>query len=421
MRVDISTHPCFNKDAKNTHGRVHLPVAPRCNVQCNFCDRKFDCVNESRPGVTSTILTPHQALAYYRDIRNKNENISVVGIAGPGDPFANPNETMETLRLIRAEFPDVILCLATNGLNLYPYLDELAELEVSHVTITVNAVDPEIGAKIYSWLRPAKITLRSVEGAKILLEEQLKCIKKMKELGLIVKINSVVVPGINDNHIVEIAKTVSELGADIFNPMAYYNNPGSNFGHIETPSKELIHEIRNESKQYMNLMLHCQRCRSDAIGLISDEMKPEQYSRLVEFSKLQLVPAKDKPNVAVATNEGMLVNQHLGEAEELYIFQDRDGSYELLEKRPLPSAGGGMNRWQEVAETISDCSYLLVSGIGETPKSVLAEHGIEVRTIEGMISEALNGIYKGIDINHMIKRTRTKCGESCTGSGTGCG
>jgi len=421
MKVDISTHPCFNVKAKAKFGRVHLPVAPRCNVQCNFCDRKYDCVNESRPGVTSTILSPHQALAYYRDIREKNENITVVGIAGPGDPFANPNETMETMRLIRDEFPDVILCLATNGLNLYPYLDEIAELEVSHVTITVNAVDPDIGAKIYSWLRPGKSTVRSSEGASILLEEQLKCITKLKELGLIVKINSVVVPGINDHHIIDIAKKVKSLGADIFNPMAYYNNPGSNFGHIETPSKDMIHQIRNEAKEHIDLMLHCQRCRSDAIGLITDEMKPEQYSRLVEFSKLQIVPSKEKPNVAVATNEGVLINQHLGEATELSVFHEKDGVYELLETRDLPSAGGGNNRWEQVADVISDCSYLLVSGVGESPKSVLSEKGIDVRTIEGMISEALEGIYKGVDISHMIKRERTKCGDSCTGTGMGCG
>ena len=28
-----------------------------------------------------------------------------------------------------------------------------AELGVSHVTITINAIDPEIGAKVYAWVR----------------------------------------------------------------------------------------------------------------------------------------------------------------------------------------------------------------------------------------------------------------------------
>ena len=99
------------------------------------------------PGVTSAVLKPKQAIAYLEQVLEAEPRITVAGIAGPGDPFANPKETLETIRLIRRRFPDLLLCLATNGLGLPPYLDELAELQVSHVTLTVNAVDPEIGGQ----------------------------------------------------------------------------------------------------------------------------------------------------------------------------------------------------------------------------------------------------------------------------------
>ncbi len=68
---------------------LHLPVAGACNVQCNFCNRKYDCLNESRPGVISALLTPEQAIAYTKQAVQRMPNISVVGIAGPGDPFAS--------------------------------------------------------------------------------------------------------------------------------------------------------------------------------------------------------------------------------------------------------------------------------------------------------------------------------------------
>ncbi|WP_227625365.1 hypothetical protein [Geofilum rubicundum] len=55
-----AAHPCFDEKARHAHARVHLPVAPNCNIQCNYCNRQFDCVNESRPGVTSTLLKPFQ-------------------------------------------------------------------------------------------------------------------------------------------------------------------------------------------------------------------------------------------------------------------------------------------------------------------------------------------------------------------------
>ncbi len=54
-------HPCYSFDAHQKFARMHLPVVPYCNISCNYCNRKFDCVNESRPGVTSEILTPQAA------------------------------------------------------------------------------------------------------------------------------------------------------------------------------------------------------------------------------------------------------------------------------------------------------------------------------------------------------------------------
>ncbi len=48
----LQNHPCYNKAASANWGRLHLPVAPNCNIQCNYCNRKYDCANENRPGVT---------------------------------------------------------------------------------------------------------------------------------------------------------------------------------------------------------------------------------------------------------------------------------------------------------------------------------------------------------------------------------
>jgi nitrogen fixation protein NifB len=60
---------------------------------------------------------------YLKELNKHIENLSVIGIAGPGDPFANPEETIETMRLVKQEFPEKIFCLSTNGLNLKPYID----------------------------------------------------------------------------------------------------------------------------------------------------------------------------------------------------------------------------------------------------------------------------------------------------------
>ena len=223
---------------KGECGRVHLPVAPKCNIMCNYCNRKYDCVNESRPGVTSAVLKPKQAIAYLEQVLEAEPRITVAGIAGPGDPFANPKETLETIRLIRRRFPDLLLCLATNGLGLPPHLDELAELQVSHVTLTVNAVDPEIGAKIYSWVRDGKVIYRGLAAAEVLLERQLESIRGLKARGITVKINTIIIPGINDHHVQEVAAKMAELGVDILNCMPMYPNADTPFGDVPEPLPE---------------------------------------------------------------------------------------------------------------------------------------------------------------------------------------
>src|ERR1039458_6773600 len=115
MALDILRHPCFSDTARHRFARIHLPVAPDCNIQCNFCKRIYDCANESRPGVTTAVLSPKQALHYLEAVLKKDPRIAVVGIAGPGDPFATPDKTLETLRLVRASHPEMLLCVASNG------------------------------------------------------------------------------------------------------------------------------------------------------------------------------------------------------------------------------------------------------------------------------------------------------------------
>jgi len=61
MQERIAKHPCYSEDAHHHYARMHVAVAPACSIQCNYCNRKYDCANESRPGVVSELLTPEEA------------------------------------------------------------------------------------------------------------------------------------------------------------------------------------------------------------------------------------------------------------------------------------------------------------------------------------------------------------------------
>ncbi len=415
----IAKHPCFDKEAKHTHARVHLPVAPKCNIQCNYCNRKFDCVNESRPGVSSAVLSPYQALEYVKELNTKLKNLSVIGIAGPGDPFANATETMETMRLLKAEFPEKLFCVSTNGLNLEPYIPELAELGVSHVTITINAVDPDITAKIYAWVRDGVTIYRNRQGAEFLLNRQLACIPLLKKHGITVKINSVIVPGINDNHIHEVAKKVKELGADIMNCIPMAPSKDIAFNELPEPDKGMIFKVRTLAGEHMDMMTHCSRCRADAAGLLGQDMD-EAFGMIQEYSRMPMKPAEDRPYVAVATHEGLLVNQHLGEASQLYVYKQTPNGFKFLGERKTPPPGCGDVRWLEVAKLLKDCRALLVSGVGPNPLHLLEMSGLRVIQMTGLIDEGLEAVYLNKQIRTVKKADSFKCGDSCRGTATGC-
>ncbi len=419
---ELSQHPCFNKEVKGRFGRVHLPVAPKCNIKCNYCNRKYDCVNESRPGVTSTVLSPMQAVHYMEQVLEKEPRITVAGIAGPGDPFANPGATLETMREIRKRFPDLILCLATNGLNLAQYVDEIGKIGVSHVTVTINTIDPEIGAKIYGWVRDGKVVYRGQKGASLLLSRQLEAVKSLKALGITVKVNTIVIPGINDRHITSVARKIADLGADLMNCMAMYPNEGTEFESIPEPSKEVMSAIRKEAERYVPQMRHCTRCRTDAVGLLEEDRTEEMRGCLSACSRMPMFPEEERPYVAVATREGVLVNQHLGEASRLQIWGKKEDGYFLVEERITPRPGTGPQRWKDMAALLRDCRAVLTGGIGEAPRTILEESGVRSVEMVGFIEQGLETIYSGKDTRPLKSRRGGGCASGgCKGSGFGCG
>ncbi len=417
---ETKTHPCFDKEAKLKYARVHIPIAPKCNVQCGYCNRKYDCVNESRPGITSSVLSPYQSVNYLRAISAKIKNISTIGIAGPGDAFAEPEKTLEAIKLIKKEFPDKIFCLSTNGLNVLPYIDQLVELNVTHVTITINSIRLETLAKIYKWIQFKKKVYRGEAAAAIILENQTEALIALVKAGITVKINSIIIPGINDKEIVEVAKKVGKLGASTMNCIPLIPAEGSEMENFPKPSRESINIITSEIEQFIKPMTHCARCRADAAGMLGKD-DTEAYKLIHQCASMPVPKANDKPYVAVASYEGIMINKHLGEADEMLIFENSESGYQLIEKRKTPARGNGDLRWIELAKTLSDCSYVLVNGVGARPVEVLQRVGIAVVEMSGLIDNGLDAVYKNKKLKSVLKTSIGKCGDSCGGNGMGCG
>ena len=275
----VKNHPCYSEEAHHHYARMHVAVAPACNIQCNYCNRKYDCANESRPGVVSEKLTPEQAAKKVLAVASTIPQMTVLGIAGPGDPLANPEKTFKTFELIAKTAPDIKLCLSTNGLALPDHVDTIAGFNVDHVTITINMVDPEIGAKIYPWIFCKHKRYTGVEAAKILTDRQLQGLEMLTERGILCKVNSVMIPGINDKHLVEVNRAVKSRGAFLHNIMPLISAPehGTVFGLTgqRGPTAQELKALQDSCEGEMNMMRHCRQCRADAVGLLGEDRSAE--------------------------------------------------------------------------------------------------------------------------------------------------
>ncbi len=386
-------HPCFG-DCGNGFARIHLPVAPKCNIQCNYCVRKFDCPNESRPGVTSTVLTPMEALEKYKAVKEKVPNLTVVGIAGPGDALANFEETKGTLELIREYDKEVTFCLSTNGLMLPNYANELCDLGVSHVTVTMNAADISIGAQIYKYANYNGMKLEGESAAAVLMANQLSGLRMLVARGIICKVNIVAIKGINDAHIPEIVKQVKDIGCFMTNIMPCIQVKGSAFENLPTICNKELNELRNKCSGTMKQMYHCRQCRADAIGTLDQDIS-------IQFAGCNGIKGKDNKaeafyRFAVASKSGIIIDQHFGHAKEFYIYEYRQKNVNFIEKRSIhkycegfEECGDQENKIQQIMKAIEDCDGVIALRTGEAPKKQMESKGIKVISTYDIIEEAI--------------------------------
>jgi nitrogen fixation protein NifB len=413
----VKNHPCYSEEAHHHYARMHVAVAPACNIQCNYCNRKYDCSNESRPGVVSERLTPEQAAKKVLAVASTIPQMTVLGIAGPGDPLANPEKTFKTFELISQTAPDIKLCLSTNGLMLPDHIDTIQRFNVDHVTITINMVDPDVGAKIYPWIYYRKKRYIGREAAEILHERQMMGLEMLTERGILCKVNSVMIPGVNDHHLVEVNKAVKSRGAFLHNIMPLISAPehGTVFGLTgqRGPTAQELKALQDSCEGEMNMMRHCRQCRADAVGLLGEDRSAEfttdkldemevtydaslrqAYQETVETERQAKVAAKSaemtklagvdtdiKVLLAVATKGGGRVNEHFGHVKEFQIYEaSRSGAKFVGHRRVDLYCQGGFGEEMSldtIIRAINDCHAVFVAKIGHCPKDTLSEAGIE--------------------------------------------
>ncbi|GAB3386627.1 nitrogenase cofactor biosynthesis protein NifB [Azotobacter armeniacus] len=447
IREKVHNHPCYSEEAHHYFARMHVAVAPACNIQCHYCNRKYDCANESRPGVVSEVLTPEQAVKKVKAVAANIPQMTVLGIAGPGDPLANPQRTLETFRMLSEQAPDIKLCVSTNGLALPECVEELAKHNIDHVTITINCVDPEIGAKIYPWIYWNNKRIRGKKAAKILIDQQQKGLEMLVARGILVKVNSVMIPGVNDEHLKEVSKIVKAKGAFLHNVMPLIAEPehGTFYGVMgqRSPEPEELQDLQDACAGDMNMMRHCRQCRADAVGMLGEDrgdeftldkiesmeidyeaamvkraaihaaIKEELDEKAAKKARLAGLSVASVQNnttgryrpvlMAVATNGGGLINQHFGHATEFLVYEASPSGVRFIGHRRVDQYCVGNDTCGEKESALAGslralkgCEAVLCSKIGFEPWSDLEAAGIQPNGEHAMepIEEAVMAVYQ---------------------------
>ena len=165
----------------DNHGRemsyLRLAVTDRCNLRCTYC----------MPAEGIAYLPEKKLLSWeemLRIVHVLNQlGIRKVRITG-GEPFVRPG-LMDFLQEL-AKIENLEICLTTNGVLLENHLDSLLNLGIKNVNLSLDSLDS---------VRFFKITRRND------FDQVYRNLMYMIEANFIVKLNAVVMHGMNETDI----------------------------------------------------------------------------------------------------------------------------------------------------------------------------------------------------------------------------
>ncbi|MFW9960747.1 MAG: radical SAM protein [Candidatus Thorarchaeota archaeon] len=261
----IMHHPCFSNNRENLWTRIHLPVAARCNVKCIFCDHNLGAAcHTSKPGYSSHLMTPREAIARVITEHSLEPRLKIVAISGPGEPLAN-DETFVTLKGVHDNLAGVEFCLSTNGTLLVDTLEKICNLNISTISVSMSTQSYDIAAQLYEWAILDGQILKGKEMGREVISRQLNGIRFAADAGIFVKVNTILIPELNDDDIGPLSHRISDAGAQLQNIVPIVSCGKAI--NLKPPLDSELAVARRTASQYIDQFLHCKQCRSDVIGI----------------------------------------------------------------------------------------------------------------------------------------------------------
>ncbi len=169
---------------------LRLSVTDKCNMRCQYCmseDMQF---------------LPKSKVMSIEEIQEISEAFVELGIQKIRLTGGEPLVRKGVDQLIKSigELPLNTFTLTTNGILLEKYLDTLIQAKVKRINVSLDAVDAQIFKQL---------------GRADELHQVLSGLATAKQHGIKVRLNSVIIEGINDNQILPLTRFAIENDFDI--------------------------------------------------------------------------------------------------------------------------------------------------------------------------------------------------------------
>jgi molybdenum cofactor biosynthesis protein A len=210
----------------DNHGRpleyLRMAVTDRCNLRCAYCmpEKGLDWV-------------PRNDLLSYEEIFSLLQIFSELGLKKlrftGGEPFLR-KDFMKLLRKVAKANLFSQIAITTNGSLTRSFIPELKEIGIHSINLSLDTLHPQ---------RFKEITRRDE------FNEVYQCLVELIENQIPVKINSVIMEGINEDDILELVKLTAELPVDVRFIEEMPFNGGDKYAEIKWTDKKLIEHIQS--------------------------------------------------------------------------------------------------------------------------------------------------------------------------------
>ena len=198
---------------------IRVSVTSRCNFRCLYCMPNTPFEWEPRENILS-----YEEMFEFLKLAI-DEGVKKIRITG-GEPLLR-KDLDKFVNMLYSYKPSLDLALTTNGYYLPEYAEKLKEAGLKRVNISLDSLKPEIAAKI---------------AQKDVLEKVLKGIDAAVKAGLKVKLNTVVMKGINDEEVLDIFEYAKNKDINI-RFIEFMENERAYPGIKRVDSKEILEKI----------------------------------------------------------------------------------------------------------------------------------------------------------------------------------